>query len=160
MYRHLLPPNYPTYKAFGSKGEYERKARTIGELPLDLRSAAIGLAEEVLGVARIQAGIPIYRTLGLTKRAFLADSRVWVSYSGYDLPLRFFWKEELRFPDNLTFDSSQERYRNSFVNRLRNRGFDREAAQEQFEAYLLLEDDSLMKGDPSEDADDWVDFYS
>lgn len=78
------------YIAFGPYGDYERVARTVGELPTPAeRVDALRAAAARFGIARIQYGIPIWQTLGLTKGAFLADSRQWLRYTGEALPLTY-----------------------------------------------------------------------
>lgn len=88
-----LPPTYPMYFAFGEQGGYVRKALNVGELPHALRQNALKLAADVLGIEYIQYGVPIYRTLGLTKSDLDTDKRQWLRFTGETLPLALFWEE-------------------------------------------------------------------
>lgn len=88
-----LPPSYPLFCALGQQGNYVRKAVSVGELPHSMRLDALKVAAQVLGVQQIQYGVPIYRTLGMTKTELMADRRQWLRFSGESLPLSLFWDE-------------------------------------------------------------------
>jgi hypothetical protein len=77
------------YEAFGEQGAFMRLARTVGELPHADCSAALAQAAKNLGVSKISFGVPIWRTLGMTKRQVLADERDWLRFAGADLPLKY-----------------------------------------------------------------------
>ena len=88
-----LPRQYPVYWAFGEQGEFERKARTIGELPLALVRPAIETAKREFGLPVIHFGVPVYQSLGMTKAECFADSRAFLEQKGADLALSLFWPE-------------------------------------------------------------------
>ena len=77
-----LPKIYPFYTAFGEQGEYIRKAKTVGELPHPMRRKALKVAAEKLNVEKIQFGVPIYRTLKLTRSELIKNKRQWLVHSG------------------------------------------------------------------------------
>jgi len=77
------------YKTFGEKGEFERPAKTVGELPHLDRLPALQQAAQSLSIKKIHFGIPIWITLKLKKSEANADSRDWIMFSGENLPLRY-----------------------------------------------------------------------
>lgn len=86
-----LPADIPVYSAIGEDGEYTRQAFSVGELPDHLRLVALQKAANVLGLEAIQFGVPIFHTLGMTRRQAEMDGRGWIMYAGADLPLDYFW---------------------------------------------------------------------
>lgn len=95
----LLPITIPPYIAFdGKSGEdYARNALTIGELPnAKMRMAATRAAARVFGVEKVEYGVPIFKTLGLTRtEAFevCKSGKLWILSTGEDIKLAMFWKQ-------------------------------------------------------------------
>lgn len=77
------------YLAFGGKGEYRRPAIRVGELPHNQIGPALRQAAANLGVSAIQFGVPIWRTLGMTKAQYANDRRRWLRFRGAELPLAY-----------------------------------------------------------------------
>ena len=88
-----LPCRIPLYVAYADKGDIVRPATTVGELPgVKLRKFVLQEAANILGVEKIQYGIPIFKTLKLTRQQAETDGREWLLSSGCDLKLKYFWK--------------------------------------------------------------------
>jgi len=52
-----------------------------------MRMQAIKEIQRATGIQKIQYGVPVYRTLGLTQHQANHDGRPWLRLRGADLPL-------------------------------------------------------------------------
>ncbi len=77
------------YEAFGEQGATMRPARIVGELPHSERKSALQQAAQRLNIEKISFGVPIWKTLGLTRNAAKSDGRPWLVYTGDSLPLEY-----------------------------------------------------------------------
>ena len=94
-----LPIDIPPFIAFDGKTgqDYARKSEIIDDLPNSkLRLLATAAAAKVFGIEKIEYGVPIYQTMGLTKtEAFevCRNGKMWILSKGADVKLSLFWRQ-------------------------------------------------------------------
>lgn len=84
-----MPLYTANYCAYSEQGDFNRPAKTVGELEHEDRLPALKQAAKNTGLAHISYGVPIYRSLKLTRGQAENDSRNFLFYTGENLPLEY-----------------------------------------------------------------------